>query len=241
MFMNNKERVFIIIDGSNFYHRLKEARLLKLLNFDYAEFAKLLAGDRDIVLSKYYIGAIREEEGNLKSKTFMGNQRKLVGKLKKYGWKVEFGHMLKIDGYHEKGVDVWMAVDILIGAYENLYDSVILVSSDTDLLPAISKARLMKKKVEYVGFSHKPSMALIANSDERMLLRKNDLERFLPDNAQKSNNSVLHIYFTLNLSRSSMSSMRIFFTNSGTWETRTIAPSYLSNAFAMTGKWRKFM
>jgi len=38
-------------------------------------------------------------------------------------------------------------------------------SSDTDLIPAFEKVRSMKKQVEYIGFSHKPSYGLIAHSD----------------------------------------------------------------------------
>ena len=34
--MKNNERVFTIIDGSNFYHRLKEMELKNLLGFDYS-------------------------------------------------------------------------------------------------------------------------------------------------------------------------------------------------------------
>jgi len=108
----------------------------------------------------------------------MIGQRKLTGKLQKSGWTIKFGHMLKADGYHEKGVDVQIAVDILIGAYENLYDTAILVSSDTDLIPALAKARSMKKKIEYIGFSHKPSYGLITHSDIRRLLAKDDLQQF---------------------------------------------------------------
>ena len=90
--------------------------------------------------------------------------------------------MLKIDQiYHEKGVDVLMAVDLLVGAYENKYDTVILISSDTDLIPAIEKIRSMKKKVEYIGFSHKPSYGLIGNSDIRKLLTKENLQSFIKD------------------------------------------------------------
>ena len=174
-----KERVFIIVDGSNFYHRLKEVNLSNLLNFNYGKFAEFLSNGRKIISNKYYIGAIREEAGNQKSKELMGNQRKLLSSLKKHGWQIEFGHMLKTDGYHEKGVDVLMAIDLLAGAYENIYDTAILVSSDTDLIPALIKARQKGKKIEYVGFSHKPSMGLIANSDIRRLLRKEDLENFL--------------------------------------------------------------
>jgi len=177
----NNERVFIIIDGSNFYHRLKELKLNNLLPFDYEKFGQFLLGKRSAVVKKYYIGAIREERNNLRSKELMIGQQKLIGKLQKENWQVEFGHILKTDGYREKGVDVLMVVDLLSGAYENLYDTAILVSSDTDLIPALAKVRLMKKKVEYIGFSHKPSYGLITHSDIRRLLTQDDIEQFLID------------------------------------------------------------
>ena len=175
-----KERIFIQIDGSNFYHRLKELKFKNLLSLNYQKFAKsLLLSEDELILSKYYIGAIREQEENLKSKTLMANQIRLMNSLKMQGWQIGFGHMLKTDTYHEKGVDVLMAVDLLVGAYENIYDSVILVSSDTDLIPALEKIRSMKKKVEYIGFSHKPSYGLINHSDVRRLLTKEDVIPFL--------------------------------------------------------------
>lgn len=173
------ERIFLIIDGNNFYHRLQEIGLKGLLLFHYGRFAEWLSGERTIVMRRYYIGAIREELNNPKSRELMIGQQKLVGRLHKQEWEVQFGHMLKTDSYHEKGVDVQIAVDILVGAYENLYDTVILVSSDTDLIPALAKARSMGKKVEYIGFSHKPSYGLITHSNIRRLLRGEDLEQFL--------------------------------------------------------------
>lgn len=176
--MVREERVLIIVDGNNFYHRLKELKLVNLLSFDYEKFAKFLISHKFLVSKNYYIGAIREERNNPKSKELMRGQRKLTGKLQKDGWVIQFGHMLKSDDYHEKGVDVHIAVDILIGAYENLYDTTILVSSDTDLIPALAKARQMKKKIEYIGFSHKPFYGLITHSDIRRLLTKQDIEQF---------------------------------------------------------------
>ena len=80
---------------------------------------------------------------------------------------------------HEKGVDVNIAVDILVAIYENLCDRIILVSSDTDLLPAIKKAKEKGKIVEYVGFSHKVSVAMVANCSESTLLKKEDLLPFI--------------------------------------------------------------
>lgn len=72
-----------------------------------------------------------------------------------------------------------IAVDLLVGSYEDIYATAILVSSDTDLIPAIEKVRLKGKKIEYIGFSHKPSYGLIKNSDIRRLLTKEDLLPFL--------------------------------------------------------------
>ncbi|MEK7099256.1 MAG: NYN domain-containing protein [Patescibacteria group bacterium] len=185
--MEKIERVLIIVDGSNFYHRLKETSLTRLLAFDYGRFGQFLAGRRMVHAKRYYIGAIREERGNAKSTALMRGQQKLVSRLQKAGWEVQFGHMLKTDGYHEKGVDVLMAVDLLAGAYEDQYDTAILVSSDTDLIPALIKVRDMKKKVEYIGFSHKPSLGLITNSDIRRLLTADDLAQFIAeDEAQAS-------------------------------------------------------
>ena len=176
------ERVAIVIDGSNFYHRLRELELRNLLQFDYRGFAQYLAGGRSTASRCYYIGPVREEFGNPKSRELMRDQRKLMGNLRKHGWEVCFGHMLKTNGvYHEKGVDVLMAVDLLVGAYEDQYDTAILVSSDTDLIPALAKVRERGKRVEYVGFSHKPSYGLITHSDIRRLLRKEELERFVPE------------------------------------------------------------
>jgi len=74
---------------------------------------------------------------------------------------------------------VHIAVDILVATYEDLCDCIILISSDTDLLPAIKKAKEKGKVVEYVGFSHQPSVAMVANCSESTLLKKEDLERFI--------------------------------------------------------------
>ena len=180
--MNSKERIFILIDGNNFYHRLKEIFTSKetLLHFHYSNFAEWIARDRDIVQRKYYIGVVRAKPQDTKGQHMRRNQQKLFTQLRKNSWNIEYGYLLDTgDTYHEKGVDIHIATDLLVGAYENLYDTAIIVSSDTDLIPALAKIRAMKKKVEYIGFSHKPSHALITHSDIRRLLTKEELEQFI--------------------------------------------------------------
>lgn len=175
-----EERVVILVDGSNLYHRLKEPEIgvRNPLKFDYKAFKNWLASKRKLVAANYYVGAVREEPGNLKSKKMLAKQLKLFSELRAGDWKIYLGYILKSDGYHEKGVDVKIAVDLLVGAYEDFYDTAVLVSSDTDLLPAIDKARGLDKTIEYIGFGHKPSFALIKHCNCSRLLVKSDLEAF---------------------------------------------------------------
>ncbi len=179
----NKERVIIFLDGSNFYHRLKdpELDLRQLLGFDYKRFAQWLAHRRPIVDCIYYVGLVRKEPGNPKSEELVRNQQRLFAFLQKQDWKIKTGYMMKHDkDYKEKGVDVKLAVDILDMAYQDKYNTAIIVSSDTDLIPGIIRAKELGKKIEYIGFSHKPSFAMQRYANLSRLLSKIELEQFLP-------------------------------------------------------------
>ena len=136
-----KEKVVILIDGSNFYFKLKDLQLQNLLNFNFSAFTKKLSSGGTIVKTTYYVGKIRTD-GSKKTQKLFNSQRKLLNHLQSHKCNYSLGYLMKSDGkYHEKGVDVNIAVDILVSVYENLCDRIILISSDTDLLPAIKKAK----------------------------------------------------------------------------------------------------
>ncbi len=169
------KKVAILIDGSNFYYKLKDLHLRNLLDFNFIQFNKLLGKNHQVVAAIYYVGAIKTD-GTEKTQRMFNNQRKLLAHLKKHGYKYSLGYLMKSDGiFHEKGVDVNIAVDLLVATYEDQADKLILVSSDTDLLPAVKKAREKGKIVEYIGFSHKPSAAMVANCSSSRLLTKKDI------------------------------------------------------------------
>jgi uncharacterized LabA/DUF88 family protein len=170
-----QQKVIILIDGSNFYFKLKNLNLHNLLSLDFSRLIKFLARNHEVVNACYYVGRIRQN-GTRKTEKLFDGQQKLIGALKKHNVSYTFGYLLKSGGiFHEKGVDVQIAVDILVCTYEDIADRIILVSSDTDLAPAIKKAREKGKIVEYVGFSHKPSIAMISFCSESRLLTKDDL------------------------------------------------------------------
>ena len=176
-----KEQVCVYIDGSNFYNRLKETGLISNdKRFDYSAFVKNLVGQRNCVSKRYYVGIISNFDNSAKSQKMVKNQQKFLSELEKEGFDIKRGKIL-YDGnkIREKGVDVKLATDLIIGAVDNLYDTAVVISSDTDLVPAIRYIRYKKKKVEYVGFSVKPSIGMIANSDLRRLLTAEELENFL--------------------------------------------------------------
>lgn len=177
--MKPKRRVFIIIDGSNFYFKLKELGFKDLLQFNFSSLIRIL-NSRNYQLTKvvYYIGKVKTSN-NEKTKKLHASQQQLFAYLRKHHIHYSLGYLLKTQGkFHEKGVDVNMAVDILVNTYENLCDHFIILSSDTDLLPAIKKAREKGKTIEYIGFSHQPSLAMIAKSNSSRLLTKEDLAVF---------------------------------------------------------------
>lgn len=72
-----------------------------------------------------------------------------------------------------------MAIDLVIGAMEDTYDTAILLSSDTDLVPAIKYIQSKGKKVEYIGFSNSASFGLIKECDTQRVFGVADLTPFI--------------------------------------------------------------
>ncbi len=174
-----KKRAAIFIDGGNFYRKIRESGVIpKGIRFDYVKFADFIARGKNISAKLYYIGIVRNQDGTEKSQKMVESQQKLLSGLENDGYEVRRGRIVYDNKIREKGVDVQIAIDLVIGAVEDKYDTAIIVSSDTDLIPAIKYVRGKGKQVEYVGFSHAPSLGMIKESDDRILLLKEQLEKF---------------------------------------------------------------
>jgi uncharacterized LabA/DUF88 family protein len=170
-----QKRAMILIDGSNFYFKLRDLQLHQLLTFDFTRFTRFLTNTDTLVQATYYVGAVRTD-GTAKTQQLFNNQRKVLSHLRKHNVTYSLGYLLKSGGvFHEKGVDVNIAVDMLVAAYEHRADRLYLVSSDTDLIPVVKKAQEKGKTVFYVGFSHKLSAAMVASCCETRTLTKSDL------------------------------------------------------------------
>lgn len=173
------KKILVQFDGSNFYNKVKKSLPnIHLTKFNYAGLIRLITQKKS---SKaiYYVGEIKKYSGNRKSETLYANQQSLFSHLRKQDIEIKLGYLLLSDGkFHEKGVDVQIAVDIVRGAIKNEYDICYLISSDTDLLPAIQTAKDEKKKIVYVGFENFISRALSKNCSSYLILKKSQILKF---------------------------------------------------------------
>ncbi|MEK7070717.1 MAG: NYN domain-containing protein, partial [Patescibacteria group bacterium] len=75
--------------------------------------------------------------------------------------------------FQEKGVDVKMAVDIVTDSLDPKLEKIVLVSSDSDLLPAIKQVNQRGKEVEYVFADNKLNWGIVHNSTKKHNISKN--------------------------------------------------------------------
>ena len=154
--MQNPERIAIFIDGSNFYHSVKDSFNAHDNQVDFRKLIEFLRKD-NLLIGVYYYNAPLDrgynEEIYWKQQKFFDELRKIPGfhvilcnmrKTKKPDGKFEFA---------VKGDDVYLATDMVSFAYENTYDTAILVSGDGDFVPAIKRVQKLGKKVENAYFS----------------------------------------------------------------------------------------
>ena len=176
------EKVAIYIDGSNFYNYLKDKEINyhQGAKFDFKAFTDFLVDKRESASKRYYTGIFRNIDKSKRSERLVKGQQKFLEKLKNNGFIIKPGRIIYDKGKtREKGTDVKIAVDLIVGAVDNLYDTAIIVSSDTDLIPAIKYVKYKKKKIEYVGFSHAPSFGMQKYADLSRLLLPEDVKKFI--------------------------------------------------------------
>ena len=124
------ERVAVFIDGSNFYFGCKD--LLGHAKIDLNKLSKILTNSRLLIRTYYYDAPLNKESDEAKYKL----QQKFFERLKITPYlELRLGRLVKRNGVLvEKGIDVSIAIDMLTLAWNNVYDTAILVSGDGDFL-----------------------------------------------------------------------------------------------------------
>jgi uncharacterized LabA/DUF88 family protein len=156
-----KERVAIFIDGSNFYHSTKSIRE-KGYVLDFEKIISELARSRKV--KTFYYTALLDPDYNLER---YEEHKKHIDDLKNIpDFNVVLCDLRRIMmgnkyQYEVKGDDVYLSHDLLVGAFDNIYDVAIILSGDADFIPVINTLiNRFKKKVGNAYFRRTSSFKL---------------------------------------------------------------------------------
>lgn len=167
----NNQRVAVFIDGSNLYHNLRRYNI----KTTFEEIIKKVETKREVVDIFYYTALLDKsinEEKYKEHKNFLDK----IEKIPKFH--IVFCNLRKVileNGaidFAIKGDDVYLATDLIKGAYENLYDVAIIVSGDADFIPAINLVQKKGKKVINAFFPKSSSYLLRNCCDGSINLKK---------------------------------------------------------------------
>lgn len=195
------EKTIAYIDGQNFLYKvapyLIEAKVItskqSVTAIDIPFLLQNLFPDKNIEIRYYGTKKIKKQTKygkTIEKKTvlFADNLRRLKTCLEKTGVIFRSAGSLKVrdtdvckkckrSSYklQEKGVDVGLAVDLVSDALTKQVSHIILLSSDTDLIPAINSAKQnYKVKITYVGFTDSMVRAISACTNEHKSI-ENDM------------------------------------------------------------------
>jgi uncharacterized LabA/DUF88 family protein len=163
--MANVPRVMFFIDGNNLYRSFKD--LYGDGKCDLRALVEAVLNQRTLVEVGFYIGKVKREGNVLLSE----GQQRFLDKVKNIsGFRVWLGHIQHNyhqgkgeDIYKEKGVDVRIATHLL--TFSDKYETGVIVSADSDLVPAVLEAKKLGKRIENAFPWERKSWHLFQNCD----------------------------------------------------------------------------
>lgn len=143
------ERAIVYVDGFNLYHGLMQARLGRSRWLDLNAMSRsLLGGTRRLKLVRYFTTRVRDRPGDAERQSVYIDALRSRG-----GVEIDFGFFLRKKDiecsqcqnswpdYEEKKTDVNIAVRLLNDAFDDRFDLALIVSGDSDLVPAVESVK----------------------------------------------------------------------------------------------------
>lgn len=164
---SSSSRVVVFIDGSNFYRGCVQCAGRH--DVDLVRLCQKFAAGRTLSAVRYYNASLPfSAPGAVEQQKFLARLRSsgitvILGKLEKR----TRGSMVSLV---EKGIDVAIAVDMLMLAFSDAYDVAVLVSGDADFVRAVDAVKQLGKRVENAYFSRGGSRHLKQVADRQIIL-----------------------------------------------------------------------
>lgn len=178
-------RVSFFVDGFNVYHSIAEYKATRHLKwFDLSRFCNSTLSARESLKELVFFTSFYPGDEDKKKRHQLYNRA-----LELTGVRVVLGEFKRRDryckncgqtyvGYEEKRTDVNIAVEMFRGAVNDMFDKAVLISGDSDLIPAIQAVRsCFPDKILKVILPYKrESTSLIQIADLHMRMKVRHLE-----------------------------------------------------------------
>ena len=181
----------VLVDGENFKAKINAVFRAagktrpKWHQYDFKSLFTQVFNGITIDQFYFYFARIKEHpQTRTKSKQLIEEQRLLKTHLEKQGFQIilqgRVRGQFEADGrlvFKEKGVDVKIAVDMVSLSCDKKTDEILLLSSDSDLQPAITEVKKRDVKCVYVGFENQPNRGMSYTADRTILIRDTEVLR----------------------------------------------------------------
>lgn len=192
-------KTILLIDFENFRKNAESVFAAKKIKkpswhlYDFKGlFQKVLNGTHVDEMVFYYAKIVEHEETKEKSRQLVEERRLLKNNLEKQNFKVvvagrvrgfkENNAHFKLTNkliFKEKGVDVKIAIDMVLYVVDGLAKTIILGSSDSDLQPAIHEVKKRKGNCIYLGFEASSNKGMAYNCGRAILIRDSEILEFI--------------------------------------------------------------
>jgi uncharacterized LabA/DUF88 family protein len=136
-------RIIVFIDNSNIFKGFRKYNI----KVDYEKLKNFIVHGRELQSIFLYEGVVYP---------MSPEKKKWYSELSTrsgYVIKASFNKIAS-NGVVEKKVDIRIAIDMVSLAYENAYDTAVLVSGDGDFLPVVKKVKELDKTTEVWAFNY---------------------------------------------------------------------------------------
>lgn len=207
--MNKKKKIAVYVDGFNLYHGLKELKKPHLKWLDLRSLAEKFVNHQNEAIEEiYYFTAV----ATFMEKSTILRHRAYIEALETRGIKFIEGHFkdkwleyknkhlqFKWKKHEEKETDVNISIFMVRDAIKRSFDKFILITNDTDIVPAIKMAKnenndLRFKLLTPPTFHTHDSLLKAINPGISTKLTVGHIQNsLLPTKIQKPNGKIIHI------------------------------------------------